>query len=66
MVELVCKLARSHGLTVLFCEHDMDVVFNISDRVIVLHQGRVIVDDEPGAVRGNEMVVRVYLGEKYV
>lgn len=65
MVELVRGLARSRGLTVLFCEHDMDVVFNISDRVTVLHQGRVIADDKPEVVRHDSNVIRVYLGEKH-
>lgn len=65
MVGLVQELARSRGLTVLFCEHDMDVVFNISDRVTVLHQGRVIADDKPEVVRQDNNVIRVYLGEKY-
>jgi len=63
MVELVRGLARSRGLTVLFCEHDMDVVFNISDRVTVLHQGRVIADGAPPMVRSDRNVISVYLGE---
>lgn len=65
MVELVQSLARSRGLTVLFCEHDMDVVFNISDRVTVLHQGKVIADETPDVVRRDTNVIKVYLGEKY-
>jgi branched-chain amino acid transport system ATP-binding protein len=48
---------------VLFTEHDMDVVFAIADRIMVLHQGRVIADGVPAAVRADPQVQRVYLGE---
>jgi ABC-type branched-subunit amino acid transport system ATPase component len=62
MVELVTDLARAQGLTVLLSEHDMDVVFGISDRVTVLHQGRVISEGPPEQVQDDERVVEVYLG----
>jgi branched-chain amino acid transport system ATP-binding protein len=62
MVRLVTGLAREHGLTVLLSEHDMDVVFSISDEVTVLHQGRVIAHGPPGQVRGDQRVTEVYLG----
>lgn len=62
MVELVTDLARAKGLTVLLSEHDMDVVFGISDRVTVLHQGRVISEGTPDQVQGDERVIDAYLG----
>lgn len=62
MVELVTALAREHALTVLLSEHDMDVVFGISDEVTVLHQGRVIAQGSPEAVEENDHVRDVYLG----
>ena len=62
MVELVTELARAKGLTVLLSEHDMDVVFGISDRVTVLHQGRVVAEGAPEQVQDDERVVEVYLG----
>jgi branched-chain amino acid transport system ATP-binding protein len=64
MVELVTDLARANGLTVLLSEHDMDVVFGISDRVTVLHQGRVISEGPPEQVQDDERVVEVYLGSE--
>lgn len=64
MVELVRTLVRSKGVTVLFCEHDMETVFSISDRVTVLHRGKVIADGVPEAVRSDEQVESVYLGTK--
>ncbi|MBA2462820.1 MAG: ABC transporter ATP-binding protein [Actinobacteria bacterium] len=62
--ELVVELARSSGLTVLFSEHDMDVVFEISERVTVLHQGRVIAEGTVAEVQSNPEVMAVYLGEE--
>jgi branched-chain amino acid transport system ATP-binding protein len=62
MVELVTELARANRLTVLLSEHDMDVVFGISDRVTVLHQGRVISEGPPEQVQDDERVIEVYLG----
>jgi branched-chain amino acid transport system ATP-binding protein len=62
MVNLVRGLARSRNLTVLFCEHDMDVVFEISETVTVLHQGRILIEGAPDEVRRNEQVAEVYLG----
>lgn len=62
MVRLVTGLARERGLTVLLSEHDMDVVFGISDEVTVLHQGQVIAHGSPGQVQDDEQVVEVYLG----
>jgi branched-chain amino acid transport system ATP-binding protein len=61
-IGLIAELVRTEGLTVLFSEHDMDVVFGISERVTVLHQGRVIADGSPAQVRADEQVMTVYLG----
>jgi ABC-type branched-subunit amino acid transport system ATPase component len=58
------RIARARGLTVLFTEHDMDVVFAVADRIMVLHQGRVIAEGRPAEVRTDAQVQRVYLGEE--
>jgi branched-chain amino acid transport system ATP-binding protein len=62
LMALVGALTRERGLTLLFTEHDMDVVFQAADRITVLHQGRVIADGPPDAVRADAGVQRVYLG----
>jgi branched-chain amino acid transport system ATP-binding protein len=54
---------RDLGITVLIVEHDMSLVMNISDEIIVLSYGEKIADDIPRAIQGNPEVVRVYLGE---
>jgi len=63
LMELTRRIARERELTVLFTEHDMDVVFAIADRIMVLHQGRVIAEGRPDEVRADAQVQRVYLGE---
>jgi len=60
---LVERLARERNLTVLFTEHDMSVVFGISKRITVLHQGVVIAEGTHEEIKQNETVQRVYLGE---
>ena len=62
MAKLIAKI-RDRGITVLIVEHDMSLVMNISDEVVVLSYGEKIADDVPRAVQSNPEVVRVYLGE---
>ena len=64
LMTLTRDIARSRDLTVLFTEHDMDVVFAIADRIMVLHQGRVIADGLPASVRADREVQAVYLGDE--
>ena len=61
-IELIKRLARTRGLTILFCEHDMDIVFSISQSIMVMHQGRTLVQGKPEEVRSNSEVQAAYLG----
>ena len=59
---LINRLTEDLGLTILFCEHDMEVVFSIAHKIMVMHQGRSIIQAEPEEVRNNKQVQEAYLG----
>lgn len=63
-VDLIQGLAREKGLTLLFIEHDMNVVFRISEKIRVMHMGEIIAEGKPEEVRSNEEVQRIYLAEE--
>ncbi len=62
LMALTRRWVDSHGLSVLFTEHSMDVVFSFADRIVVLAQGKVIANGSPQAVRQDRLVQQVYLG----
>jgi branched-chain amino acid transport system ATP-binding protein len=64
LMRLTASVARERGVTVLFTEHDMDVVFSVAERIMVLHQGRVIAEGPPAEVRAHAEVQAVYLGDE--
>jgi len=64
MMRLVDEMVAGEGLSVLFTEHDMDVVFGHADRVLVLDRGRLIASGAPELVRADPHVRAVYLGEE--
>jgi branched-chain amino acid transport system ATP-binding protein len=64
LMAVAATLAREEKIAVLFTEHDMDVVFDHADRVIVLDRGRVIAEGTPDAIRGDARVQAVYLGSE--
>ncbi len=61
-MSLIQKLAKEKGLTILFCEHDMEVVFNVAQSIMVMQQGHTIVQGAPEEVRQNREVQDAYLG----
>ncbi len=63
VAQLIAKI-RDRGITILLVEHDMSLVMNISDEILVLSYGEKIADDEPLAIQNNREVVRVYLGDE--
>ena len=63
MVELIRKVSRERGVTVVLIEHDMDVVFSVADEITVLHQGAVVAQGTPQEIKANEQVQQIYLGE---
>jgi branched-chain amino acid transport system ATP-binding protein len=63
-MQLVRRIAEERKLTVLFCEHDMDVVFGTADQILVMHQGKPLAEGTPDEIRANPEVKRVYLGEE--
>lgn len=61
-IELIHRLTADLGLTILFCEHDMELVFSIAHRIMVMHQGRSLIQASPLEVRNNREVQDAYLG----
>lgn len=63
-LDLVRRINREMGMTVVVIEHLLDMLIEISDRMLILHNGRVIFLGDPETVRDNEEVVTVYLGKE--
>jgi branched-chain amino acid transport system ATP-binding protein len=59
---LIRGLGETQGLTILFCEHDMDLVFNTAQSIMVMHYGKSIVQGTPEEIRQNREVQEAYLG----
>jgi len=66
LMRLTARIAREKSIGVLFTEHDMDVVFEHADRILVLNRGTLIAEGSPEEVRGNREVRAIYLGEGLV
>jgi branched-chain amino acid transport system ATP-binding protein len=62
-LSLIKQLADSKGLTFLFCEHDMKVVFDVAMSIMVMQSGQTIAQDKPDLVRKNQQVQEAYLGD---
>lgn len=61
-MELILSIWKSSDLAVIFVEHDMDVVFSVAKRIIVMNEGKIVADGRPDDIKGNEEVRRIYLG----
>jgi branched-chain amino acid transport system ATP-binding protein len=61
-ITLIRKLSSELGLTILFCEHDMGLVFTIATSIMVMQQGQTIIQGDPQTVRADERVQEAYLG----
>jgi branched-chain amino acid transport system ATP-binding protein len=61
-IGLINRLTSKMGLTILFCEHDMEIVFSIANRIMVMHQGVTIIQATPEEIKSNRQVQEAYLG----
>ena len=61
-MDTVSSVVRDGGITAIIVEHDMDVVFKYSDRIVVMHQGQILADGTPEEIRNNNEVATVLLG----
>jgi branched-chain amino acid transport system ATP-binding protein len=64
VLENIRRLSHEKQSTFVIVEHDMDIVFSLSDRIVVLHRGQVLADGKPEEIKENEDVRKVYLGEE--
>jgi branched-chain amino acid transport system ATP-binding protein len=61
-LRLMKRLSGELGLTILFCEHDMGMVFSIANQIMVMQRGGTIIQGSPEDVRSNQLVREAYLG----
>jgi branched-chain amino acid transport system ATP-binding protein len=64
ITNLFKDVVKQRNISLLFVEHDMRIVFGVSERIIVMHEGRIVADGSPEEISRNEEVRRVYLGEE--
>lgn len=65
MIDKVHELWQKQKITVVFIEHDMDIVFKIAPEIVVLCYGRILATGTPDAIRRNEAVIEAYLGTEH-
>jgi branched-chain amino acid transport system ATP-binding protein len=61
-MDIVTSVVRSEGISAAIIEHDMDVVFNYSDRIVAMHQGTILADGTPAEIRANDLVTTTLIG----
>lgn len=64
LFRLIVDAVRRRGLTLMFVEHDMDIVFNIAERITVMARGSVLAEGDPDEISRNSRVQQIYLGEE--
>jgi branched-chain amino acid transport system ATP-binding protein len=62
VMDTITSVVRSGHITAVIIEHDMDVVFTYSDRIVVMHEGAILADGTPADIRANAAVVTTLLG----
>jgi ABC-type branched-subunit amino acid transport system ATPase component len=62
IMDIVSAIVRAGSITVVIIEHDMDIVFRYSERIVVMHQGAILADGAPDAIRRNDEVTTTLLG----
>ncbi len=62
IMDTITSIVRSTGISAAIIEHDMDVVFNYSDRIVAMHQGAILADGTPDEIRRNETVITTLIG----
>jgi branched-chain amino acid transport system ATP-binding protein len=65
IMDIITAIVRSGRITAVIIEHDMDVVFKYSDRIVVMHQGTILADGTPDQIRANEQVTTTLLGTSH-
>jgi branched-chain amino acid transport system ATP-binding protein len=62
IMDTISKVVRSEHISAAIIEHDMDVVFSYSDRIVAMHQGAILADGTPDEIRRNERVITTLIG----
>ena len=62
IMDVITSIVRSERITAVIIEHDMDIVFRYSERIVVMHQGRILADGRPEEIRRNETVTTTLIG----
>jgi len=62
IMDIITSIVRSGKITAAIIEHDMDVVFTYSDRIVVMHEGKIVADGPPDKIRQDEQVTTILLG----
>jgi branched-chain amino acid transport system ATP-binding protein len=62
IMDIISSIVRSHRITAVVIEHDMDIIFKYSDRIVVMHQGKILASGSPEEIRNNESVKDAVFG----